>query len=70
MGAHIEANKVVITTKPKLSILIYLKMLTRILIIKYNKPFVEHTIKNKIRQLLSKYKHGNNIQEREKQQNE
>ena len=70
MGAHIEANKVVITTKPKLSILIYLKMLTRILIIKYNKPFVEHTIKNKIRQLLSKYKHGNNIQEHEKQQSE
>ena len=45
-------------------------MLTRILIIKYNKPFVEHTIKNKIRQLLSKHKHGNNIQEHEKQQNE
>ena len=30
----------------------------------------ENKIKNKIEQLLSKYKHGNNIHEHRKQQNE
>ena len=32
-------------------------------IIKYNKVSVEQTTKNKIIQLLSKYKHGNDIHE-------
>ena len=30
-------------------------------IIKYNEPLTENTIKNEIRQLLSKYKYGKDI---------
>ena len=36
-------------------------------IIKHNVLLAEHTIKNEIRQLLSKYKYGNDIHEHEKQ---
>ena len=40
------------------------------LIIKINESFPGNKIKNKIEQLLSKYKHGNDIHEHGKQQNE
>ena len=39
-------------------------------IMKSNESISENKIKNKIEQLLSKYKHGNNIHEHRKQQNE
>ena len=39
-------------------------------IIKINESLAENKIKNKIEQLLLKYKHGNNIHEHGKQQNE
>ena len=39
-------------------------------IIKSNESLAENQIKNKIEQLLLKYKHGNNIHEHRKQQNE
>ena len=39
-------------------------------IIKHNKALAEHTIKNEIRKLLSKYKHGNDIHEHGKRENE
>ena len=39
-------------------------------IIKSNEFLVENKIKNEIEQLLSKYKHDNNIHEHRKQQNE
>ena len=38
-------------------------------IIKHNKLLPENTIKNEIRQLLSKYRHENDIPEQEKQEN-
>ena len=38
-------------------------------IIKGNEYLAENKIKNEIEQLLSKYKHGNNIDEHGKQQN-
>ena len=40
------------------------------IIIKSNKSLVENKMKNDIEQLLLKYKHGNNIHEHRKQQNE
>ena len=39
------------------------------LIIKSNEPLAENKIKNKAEQILSKFKHGNNIHEHGKQQN-
>ena len=39
-------------------------------IMKSNESLTENKIKNKIEQLLSKCKHGNNIHEHRKQQNE
>ena len=39
-------------------------------IIKSNESLAENKIKNEIEQFLSKYKHGNNIHEHRKQQNE
>ena len=39
------------------------------LIIKSNEPLAENKIKNKTEQILSKFKHGNNIHEHGKQQN-
>ena len=39
-------------------------------IIKSNESLAENKIKNQIKQLLLKYKHGNNIHEHGKQQNE
>ena len=40
------------------------------LIIKSNESLAENKIKNKTEQLLLKYKHGNDIHEHKKQQNE
>ena len=40
------------------------------LIIKRNESLAENKIKDEIEQLLLKYKHGNNIHEHRKQQNE
>ena len=37
---------------------------------KKNESLAENKVKNEIEQLLSKYKHGNNINELRKQQNE
>ena len=37
---------------------------------KHNKLLAEHTIKNKISQLLSKYQYGNDIYEHRKHSNE
>lgn len=69
-----EDKKLVIRKKDsKLYINICLNLLTIIwlheidFIIKYNGVLAEHTIKNNISQLLSQYKHRNNIQEHEKQ---
>ena len=39
-------------------------------ITKNNESLAENKIKNETEQLLSKYKHGNNIYEHEKQQND
>ena len=39
-------------------------------IFKSNESLVENKIKNQIEQLLLKYKHGNNVHEHRKQQNE
>ena len=39
-------------------------------IIKINESLAKNKIKNEAEQLLSKYKHGNNIHEHRKQQNE
>ena len=36
-------------------------------IIKHNEPLAEHTIKNKINQLLSKYQHGIDVHKHRKQ---
>ena len=67
MGVQIADNNFVITTKPKTfhfdlpkdaAINLKHEMYS---IIKYNELLAEHTIKNEIRQLLSKYKHGKDI---------
>ena len=39
-------------------------------IIKHNQLLAEHTLKNEVQQLLSEYKHRNDIHEHRKQQNE
>ena len=39
-------------------------------IIKHNKTLAEHAIKNGITQLLSKYKHGNDIHEHGQKKND
>ena len=39
-------------------------------IIKSNESLAENKLKNETEQLLSKFKHGNNIHKRRKQQNE
>ena len=66
-------NKLVITTKPKTFYFNFCKY-ARInlkhesyFIIKYNELLAEHTAKNEVRKLLSKYKHGNDIYEHRKQ---
>ena len=73
LGPHIEDNKLVITTETKN---FYFDLPKDVgsnfkheidSIIKYNDILAEHTIKNKINQLLFKYKHGNDIHEHGKQ---
>ena len=67
-----DDKKLVIITEPKLFILILEdvgKMLKHEInfIIKHNEILTEQAKKKKIRQLLSKYKHGSNILEHRKQ---
>ena len=69
MGVHTVDNKLVITTEPNIFCFGLPKVADNNLkheifsVIKHNELLAEHTIKNKTRQLLSKYKHGNNIHE-------
>ena len=75
MGTHIVDNKLVMSTEPKsfrfdLPKIADNKFNQEIYsIIKHNKSLSEQTIKNEVRQLLSKYKYENNIHEHRKQQN-
>ena len=76
MGTHIVDNKLLISTGPKNICFDLLKDADNNFnheiysIIKHNELLDEHTIKNKFSQLLSKYKHRNDIHEHGKQQNE
>ena len=73
MGVHAGDNKLVITAEPKtihfdLTKDVYNNLKDQIdSTIKQNKLLAEHAIKNDIRQLFSKYKYGNDIQEHGKQ---
>ena len=73
MGVVIKENKLVIIREPKSNHFDFLKDVNTNLmheinfIIKDNKFLAEHTTKNEGSQLLSKYKHGNNIHEHRKQ---
>ena len=73
MGVHIGDNKLVIKTKPKTFHFDLPKNVGNNLkheicfIIKHIELLPEHAIKNEIKQLLSKYKHGNDIHEHGKQ---
>ena len=75
MGVHIGDNRFVITTKPKTFYFDLPKDGDNNLkhgndsFIKHNEFLAEHTIKNEIRQLWSKYKHGNDIHGTEKRMN-
>ena len=78
MGVHIEVKKLVIITEPKA---IYFDFISFWLskdvdnnfkyeidfIIKHNERLAEHTIKNKIGQLLTKYENGNDVHKHRKQ---
>ena len=76
MGAHIEYMELTRTAESKPFRFDLLKDAHNSFsneidsIAKHNELLVGHTIKNKDRQLLSKYKHGNNIHKHGKQQNE
>ena len=69
MGAHIGDNKLVVTIGHKTFHFDLPKHVEKNLkheinsIMKNNELLAEHTIKNEIKQLWSKYKHGNNIHE-------
>ena len=72
MGAQIEDSILVITTSPKL-IHLYLSRdvdnnvnYATEFITKHNELLAEHTIKRKISQEFSKYKHRNNIHKNRK----
>ena len=73
MRVHIEDNKLVIIAEPKTFHFDLPKDVDKNLeheidfIIKHNEFLAEKTIENEINQLLSKYKHGNDILEHEKQ---
>ena len=73
MRGQIGDNKLVITTEPKTFYSDLPKNVDNNLkqeiysIIKHNELLAERTIKNKVRQALSKYKHGNNIHKHGKQ---
>ena len=73
MGVHIEDNKLVIITEPKT---IHFNLSKNFdnsfkyeisFIINHKKHLAEHAIKNKISQLLSKYKPANDIHKHRKQ---
>ena len=69
MGVQIEYNKLVKTTQPTTFCFHLPKDVDNNLehetnsIIKHNELLAEHTIKNEVRQLISKFKHGNDIHE-------
>ena len=69
MGAHIEYMKLIITIASKTFCFDLPKDAYNYLehkidsFIKHNELLAEHTIKKKVRQLLSKYKHKNDIYE-------
>ena len=72
MGVRIGDNKLLIKTELKTFYFDLLKNVDSLkhgidFIIKHNKFLTEHTIKNEIRQLVSKYKNRNNIHEHGKQ---
>ena len=76
MGAHIEYIELITTAEPKTFRFDLPKDADNNSaneinsIIKHTEVLAEYTIKNEVRQLLSKYRHGNNIHEHGKQQNE
>ena len=76
MRAHMECIKLIITTEPKNFCLNLPKVADDNVeqeidcFIKNNELLAEHTIKNELRQILSKYKHGNDIHEHGKNQTE
>ena len=76
MGAHIQYIEFITTTELKTFRFDLPKDADSNLaneiysIIKHNELLAEHTIKNEVRQLLSKYKHGNNNHEHGKKRNE
>ena len=69
MRAHMECIKLIITAEPKTFCLNLPKVADNNLeqvidcFIKHNELLAEHTIKNEVIQILSKYKHGNDIHE-------
>ena len=69
MGEHIGDNKLVVKAGHKTFYFDLPKDVDRNLkheidsIIKHNETLGDHGIENKISQLLSKYKHGNNVHE-------
>ena len=73
MGIYNGANKIVITLVSKTFSFDLLNDADKNLeheinfIMKHNKFLSEHTIKNKISRLLFKFKHGNDINEHEKE---
>ena len=73
VGVHIGDNKLVVTTGRKTFHFDLHKDVVKNLkheidsVIKHDELLAKHTIKKQIRQLLSKYKHGNNIHEHGKQ---
>ena len=72
MGVHFKYIKLIITTEPKTFHFDLPEDVDNSLaneiysIIKHNELLAEHTIKNKVRQLLSIYKHGIDIHEHRK----
>ena len=73
MRVQIEDNKLVITTEQKIIHFDLYKNVDNNMkheidsIINHNENLTEHTIKNEIKQFLSKYKHANGIFEHGKQ---
>ena len=73
MGGHIGENKLVITAGDKTFHFDLPKDVKNNLkykidsIIKHYEFLADHKLKNEIRQLFSRHKHGNNIQEYRKQ---
>ena len=76
MGAHIQYIEFITTREPKTFRFDLPKDVDSDLvneidpIIRHNEILGEHTIKNEVRQLFSKYKHGNDTHDHGKQKNE